>query len=113
MSPREFPYEFDIAETAPDRYTIRARYLRDGAVVGEFEVWREGARMVFGDIWVKPEHRRRGLAWGMLHLALRLAVERGCRVAAFWDIVNPVWERAVMRYGFTILPRTGDIGKVL
>jgi len=112
MSPREFPYEFEITQKAPDRYYIYARHLRDG-VVGSFEVWREGNWMVLGDIWVKPGHRRRGLAWGMLHLALRLAVERGCRVAAFWDIVNPVWERAVMRYGFTILPRTGDIGKVL
>ena len=113
MTPREFPYEFEIAETSPDRYAIRVCHLRDGAVVGKFEVWRGGARMGLGDIWVKPEHRRRGLAWGMLRLALRLAVECGCQVAVFWDIVNPVWERAVMRYGFTVLPRTGDIGKVL
>jgi len=61
---REFPYEFDIVETAPDCYTICVRHLRDGAVVGKFEVWREDAKMVLGDIRVKPEHRRRGARVG-------------------------------------------------
>jgi len=103
----EFVETFAKALQKPDMIDL-VLFEEDGVPVGFanlmtiFSVWSQGLAMVIDDLYLLPEHRRKGFGRAAMALIEAFAKEKGCRRLQFQsELTNPGAMAFYMAAGYT------------